>query len=354
MSNSIGTLYRYTTFGESHGEALGVVIDGVPSGIFLDIPFIQSELDRRRPGGNTLGTKRNESDKIELLSGVFDGKTTGTPLSFIVRNENMNSNDYDELKDIFRPGHADYTYSEKYGRRDYRGGGRSSGRETLSRVIAGSVAKLVLNEYKIEVNAAVISIGNIRAEKYEWNPPFNPPLYAVESKEKEEMLSLIESVRRDEDSVGGVIECRVHGAPSGLGEPLFDKLSSLLSHSLFSIPAVKGVEIGDGFLSSLHRGSENNDQIFVENGKVYRKTNHAGGIEGGISNGEDIIIKVAFKPTPSIGKIQHTINTERKEEEIKIKGRHDPCIVPRAVVVVESAVSSVILDAILMQKSHKL
>lgn len=348
--NSIGSLFRYTTFGESHGTALGVVLDGMPPGIFIDLDFIQSELDRRRPGGNTLGTKRDEKDKISLLSGVFEGVSTGTPLSFVVYNENQKEGDYESIKDLFRPGHGDYTYQCKYGIRDYRGGGRSSARETLSRVIAGSCAKLALRKYNTNINAGVVSVGKVHSENYDWKPPFSSPLYEVKKQDKDRMLSEIENARKNKDSVGGIIECRVSGVAEGLGEPVFDKLSSLLAHSLFSIPAVKGVEIGDGFLSSTHLGSENNDEIYIDNGKVKRRSNHAGGIEGGISNGEEIVLRVAFKPTPSISKEQNTINTKGEEEKIEIKGRHDPCIVPRAVVVVESAVSSVILDALLMQK----
>lgn len=350
--NSYGKLFTLTTFGESHGEALGGIIDGMPSNIYIDQDFIKSEMDRRKPGGNKLGTQRKEDDSVRFLSGIFNGYSTGTPIAFIVENSNQHSSDYDEIKDTFRPGHADETYQKKYGIRDYRGGGRSSGRETLSRVVGGALAKLVLKKYGIEINAGVVEVGGIKASSYTWNPPFLPPLFAPKCTEEESMIKSVEDARRMGDSLGSVVECHISGVPVGLGEPVFDKLDARLSSAIFSLGAVKGFEIGSGFEAARKRGSENNDQTTVKNGKIVHLSNNAGGILGGISNGEDIIFKASFKPTPSISIMQHAVTKDGEEQEIIIKGRHDPVIGPRAVVVVEAMASLSILDELLINNAY--
>lgn len=350
--NTTGILYSYTTFGESHGEALGCIIDGYPAGVAIDIDFIQSEMDRRKPGANSLGTKRQEGDKIKILSGVFEGKSTGCPIAVIIENENQHSKDYSDIASIYRPGHADYTFEAKYGIRDYRGGGRSSGRETAARVIAGAFAKLYLKRYGIKIDAGVIEAAGIKAEGYEWKPPFEAPLYAPLSANSDKMIEAINKAREEGDSVGAVIECHIEGIPEGLGNPIFDKLDSRLAGAVFSLGAVKGFEIGSGFESAGKRGSENNDPMRAVDGKRVFLSNNAGGILGGISNGEEIVFRAAFKPTPSISKAQKTINAKLENVDIKIKGRHDPCIAPRAVVVVEAIAASVILDEILIKRAY--
>ncbi len=346
--NTFGKHFRVTTFGESHGEGIGVIIDGCPSNIDFDIDYIQSQMDRRRPGSTSLGTARNEKDSLKVLSGVFEGKTTGTPIALMLLNSNHKSGDYEEIKEIFRPGHADYTYFMKYGIRDYRGGGRSSGRETAARVAAGALAKLVLRGYGIEVNAAVRSVKNIRTEG-KFAPPFKAPLFTVSSERDDEILALIEKARKDNDSLGGIVECHITGVPAGLGEPVFDKAEALLSHAVMSIGAVKGIEFGLGFSSTLICGSENNDQM-DENGFL---TNSAGGILGGITTGEEIVFSAAFKPTPSIAKKQITQSTDGSVREIEIKGRHDPIIIFRAIPVVEAMSAIVILDLLLERKAYE-
>lgn len=346
--NSFGKNISITTFGESHGPALGVIIDGLTPQLELDLDFIQKEMDRRRPGGNSLGTPRKEADQIKILSGIYKGKVTGTPLTLIVENTNQKSKDYSKLEQLYRPGHADFTYQNKYGIRDVRGGGRSSGRETLARVAAGAVAKQYLNKESITIEAATIQIGDIKVteDQYNWEERVNNELYCPNSEKAKQMSNLIEQVRKQKDSIGGVIECRIKNLPIGLGEPAFDKLPALLAYAMMGIGATKGFEIGEGFNSAKLRGSQNNDQI-NKNGFI---TNHSGGSLGGISNGEEIIFRVAFKATPSISLKQKTITVENEETEIEIEGRHDPCICPRAVVVVESMAAIVILD-LLMERN---
>ena len=353
-SNTFGKIYSFTTFGESHGEALGVVIDGMPSMVEVDYDLLLSDLERRRPGQSSLSTQRKEGDKPEILSGVFENKTTGTPIAVIVRNTDQRSRDYSNVAHSYRPGHADYTYSEKYGVRDYRGGGRSSGRETIARVIAGSFAKMALKHFGVSVNASLVAVGDVKAETDRWDPPFLPPLYAPKGPWDEKMIERLEEVRREGDSIGSIVECRIDDLPSGLGEPAFEKLDAVLAHAMFSLGAVKGFEIGSGFSSSLKKGSENNDRIRINNGKPVFETNNAGGILGGISNGDQIVFKTYFKPTPSISFPQETINDEKKEIELTIKGRHDPCIGVRAVGVVEAMDSSVILDYLLRRRCDRI
>lgn len=348
--NTFGRLFCVTTFGESHGEALGVVIDGVPPKIELDTAFIQSEMERRKPGGNSLGTQRKEDDEIIILSGALDEVTTGTPLTIIVKNKGQHSKDYSALSSLYRPGHADYTYEQKYGIRDVRGGGRSSGRETLSRVIAGAIAKLCLKQYGIGISAGTVQIKDIKADTTLWCPPFLNELSCPDQNAFEKMKAEIEREREMQDSVGGIIECHINGVMPGLGSPCFDKLDARLGAAFFSIGAVKGVEFGSGFKAATLLGSENNDQMSSE--KTFL-TNHSGGILGGISNGDEIIARIAFKPTPSIAKPQHTIDKQGRDKELIITGRHDPSILPRAVVVVEAMAAITILDELLIWRAYR-
>lgn len=350
--NTFGKIFTFTTFGESHGEALGVIIDGMPSGVTVDEAFLKSEMDRRRPGTSKLTTQRSEKDQVKILSGIFEGKTTGTPISCVVFNEDQHSKDYSNIAHVFRPGHADYTYTQKYGIRDYRGGGRSSGRETLARVIAGAFAKMALKEAGITIDAGVIGVGGIEAKDYQWNPPFEAPLFAPKNANMDQMIAKVDEARANQDSIGSLVECHINGVPAGLGEPCFDKLDALLAHAIFSLGAVKGFEIGSGFASASLHGSENNDPMDMENGSYHFVENHAGGILGGISNGNTIVFRAAFKPTPSISAPQKTVTDQGQNTEIQITGRHDPCIGPRAVVVVEAMASAVILDELLMQRAY--
>ena len=358
MSNTIGTLFRLTTFGESHGEAIGGVIDGMPAGVAVDMEFIQSELNRRRPGQNRLTTQRNESDKVELLSGVFEGKTTGTPIGFIVKNENQRSQDYTEMADKLRPSHADFTYQQKYGVRDYRGGGRSSARITISRVVAGAFAKLALQSVGIDIQAFTSQIGDIKLtgdyKDYNISLKETNPVRCPDGKTAAEMELLIARMREEGDSVGGVVTAVITGCPAGLGEPEFGKLSADLAAAMMSINAAKGFEYGEGFDAATRKGSESNDIFCSENGTIRTRSNHSGGIQGGISNGEDIYFRVAFKPVATIMKEQETVDREGRSTTIKGKGRHDPCVVPRAVPIVESMAAIVILDHFLLNKSKKM
>jgi len=353
--NTFGHIFRFTTWGESHGRAVGCVVDGCPAGLEISEDVIQRELDRRKPGGK-LASKRKESDKVEILSGVFDGKSLGTPISMLIWNRDVDSRPYEEIKDLFRPGHADFTYWAKFGIRDWRGGGRSSGRETAARVAAGAIAKFILAKFGVKVGGFAKEIGGIvcstdgmsfeeivnKAEKSDVRCPDEDAAVLMEEK--------ILEARRDGDSVGGIVEVIIKNPPAGLGEPVFDKLDAYLAFAVMGVPAVKGVEIGAGFKAVRMRGSEHNDPIVIKNGRIGFESNNAGGILGGISNGEDIIVKAAIKPTPSISKPQKTVNYKTMtEEEIIVKGRHDPCIVPRAVPVVEAMVSLVIVDAMMMQ-----
>ena len=358
MQGSIyGNLFRISTWGESHGKGIGVVVDGCPAGLSLCGADIQSMLDRRRPGQSKFTTQRSEDDAVEILSGVFEGKTTGTPISMIVYNKAQRSSDYSEIASYYRPGHADYTFDMKYGFRDYRGGGRSSGRETIGRVAAGAIAKKILSSLDIEVIAYTKEIGSIVCEqgnfdsKEIYNNPFNMP----DKKAASQVQKYLSEQMTNHDSVGGIIECIAKNVMAGIGTPVFGKLDSRLVEAVMSIGAVKGVEIGDGFAAAKSLGSINNDSfIFDANHNIKKATNHSGGILGGISDGSDIILRAAIKPTPSIAAPQNTVNKNNQEIEISIKGRHDPIIVPRAVVVVESMVSLALVDLIFENMTSKL
>ncbi|OUN35923.1 chorismate synthase [Lachnoclostridium sp. An76] len=354
--SSFGSIFRITTWGESHGPGIGVVIDGCPAGIPISEDDIQSFLDRRKPGQSKYTTKRNESDSAEILSGVFEGKTTGTPISLIVRNEDQRSRDYGNIASLFRPGHADYPFTEKYGFRDYRGGGRSSGRETIGRVAGGAVASLLLKELGIRVQAYTKSIGpySVPEEDYHMSEITENPLYMPNNHTAANAGEYISSLMAECDSCGGIIECVAEGLPAGLGEPVFDKLDALLAHAVMSIGAVKGVEIGDGFCASRSTGSKNNDPFFSQDGVVLKKTNHAGGILGGMSDGSRLVLRAAVKPTASIAQTQPTVNIDHENTEIKVLGRHDPVIVPRAVVVVESMTALTLADLLLRNMSARL
>ena len=353
MSSSIGRILKLTTFGESHGAALGGVLDGFPAGIEIDMEAIMRDMSRRRPGSTKLGTTRAEGDAVKILSGVYQGKSTGAPIGFIIENTSQISSHYSDIEHKFRPGHADYTFQTKYGIRDPRGGGRSSGRETACRVFGGAMSKLYLSKEGIKINAGVIEVGGIKAEDYEWQPPFKGPLYAPDNRNLGAMIEKIEDAKAHLDSVGGIIECRIENVPAGLGDPVFDKLDALLAFSMLSIGAVKGIEFGSGFESARKKGSENNDPMRMMDGKPAFLSNNAGGILGGISNGNEIVFRVALKPTPSIAKKQLTITDEMEDCDIEIHGRHDPSIVPRAVVVVEAMAALTIMDALLMRRAYE-
>jgi len=345
--NVIGKVFQVMTFGESHGKALGAVVDGCPPGLTLDESYIQKELDKRRPGKTPGSTPRKEKDKVEILSGVFQGKTTGTPIALLIYNTDAKPSAYEHIKDIFRPGHGDFTYYLKYGIRDYRGGGRSSGRETVARVAAGAVAKRVLEEYGISVMAYTIELGGIKIKKKDLTEVFNNFLYCPDKEAFQKMVELIEKTKKEGDSLGGIVEVVAKGVPVGLGEPVFDKLEAELAKALMSIGAVKGVEIGAGFESARKKGSENNDPIYSSG---FAK-NDAGGVLAGISSGQDIVLRVAVKPIPSIKKTQHTITVDKKEVEISIGGRHDICAIPRIVPVIEAMVNIILADHLLRQLS---
>ena len=349
--SSFGTLFKLTTFGESHGTAIGGIIDGVPANFPLDIPAIQLELDRRKPGQSSLVTQRKESDTVQFLSGIFEGKTLGSPIGFIILNENQKEADYAHLKDTFRPSHADFTYDKKYGIRDYRGGGRSSARETASRVVAGALAKQVLNSIGIKFSTFVDQVGDIRFHSDEFFALKEIESNLVRCPDKnvaEKMENLIREVRKEGDTIGGVISCVIQGVPAGLGEPVFDKLPAELGKAMLSINAVKAFEIGSGMESIAMRGSQHND-LFNEDGTT--QTNYSGGIQGGISNGMPIHFRVAFKPVATIMQTQASINTQGDKIELEGKGRHDACVVPRAVPIVEAMAALVILDFYLRNKS---
>jgi chorismate synthase len=350
--NTFGNIFKLTSFGESHGTAIGGVIDGCPAGVALDTDFIQSEMNRRRPGQSALTTPRKEADKVDFLSGIYEGKTTGTPVGFMVRNENQHSGDYDNLKDIFRPSHADFTYQMKYGIRDPRGGGRSSARETITRCVAGAVAKLVLREKNIKIQAYTSQIGNIRMEgsyrDYDLDKTETNAVRCPDDRKAAEMEALIKEVKAQGDSVGGVITCVVRGVPPGVGEPVFGKLHAALGGAMLSINAVKGFEYGDGFDAPRYRGSEHNDEFFNDNGRISTRTNYSGGIQGGISNGQDIYFRVAFKSVATLLRDQNTTDTEGNETILKAHGRHDSSVIPRAVPVVEAMTAITILDYLLL------
>lgn len=364
--STYGTILTMTTWGESHGLGIGVVVDGCPAGISLNEEDIQQLLDRRKPGQSRFTTKRSESDRVEILSGVFEGKTTGTPISMLIRNEDQHSKDYGEIAGYYRPGHADYTFDEKYGFRDYRGGGRTSGRETIGRVAAGAVAKKLLAELGIEVKAYTKAIGGIRINPERFNPEEceKNKLYMPDAEAALEAEDYLEQKMAECDSVGGVVECVISGMPIGIGEPVFEKLSANLAKAVCSIGAVKGFEIGDGFAAAESVGSINNDRfVSLEENEtecrfgashIGKATNHSGGLLGGLSDGSNIIFRAAFKPTPSIASLQKTVNQNGEEIEVSIKGRHDPIIVPRAVVVVESMAAFTAADMLLVGMTSKM
>lgn len=348
--NTFGQQFRFTTFGESHGKALGCIVDGVPAGIEIDEAFIQSEMDRRKPGKNKFETARKEGDKVEILSGVFEGKTTGTSLAMVLFNENQKSKDYSNVKDLFRPGHADFTYFHKYGIRDYRGGGRSSARETSARVAAGAIAKLLLEQVGINVESGICSINGVNAIEYDFDYAKTSDIFALDKRQEESQKAAILKAKESHNSVGGVALVRVSNVPVGLGEPIYHKLDSQIASAMMSINAVKGVEIGDGIESTRSTGLDNNDQITSEG----FKSNHAGGILGGISNGEDILVKVHFKPTPSIFLHQDTVDIHNEDVNCALKGRHDPCVAPRGSVVAESMMALVLADMLLLNMSSNI
>lgn len=332
--NTFGNIFRLTCFGESHGRALGGIIDGVPAGVLIDEDFVQSELNRRRPGQSSLTTSRNEADKVEFLSGIFEGKTTGTPVGFVIYNTNQHSSDYDNVKDIFRPSHADFTYTQKYGFRDYRGGGRSSARETACRVVAGAVAKLLLKQvgFNINIHAEMTEVGGFR----------------------ENLEEIILKAKEKGDTVGGVISCNISGVPVGWGEPVFGKLQANLASAMLSINAAKGFEYGMGFEMAKKLGSQVNDIFDSENGRITTRTNHSGGIQGGISNGQDIYFRVAFKPVATLLQEQPTVDKDGNPTMVKVRGRHDACVLPRAVPIVEAMAALVLADAYLLNRTSRL
>ena len=350
--NSFGNIFKLTTFGESHGPALGGVIDGCPPGIKLDLDFIESEMQRRKPGQSSIVTQRKEEDSVQFYSGIFEGKTTGTPIGFLIHNKDQKSKDYSHIKDTYRPSHADFVYDKKYGHRDYRGGGRSSARETASRVVAGAIAKQILEG--IEITAHVSSVGEIKVDthysKLDFSTIENNPVRCADPKTAVEMESFIKQIRKEGDTVGGEVSCVIENCPIGLGEPVFDKLHAELGKAMLSINAVKGFEYGSGFSGSKLKGSQHNDS-FNSDGKT--ETNNSGGIQGGISNGMDIYFNVAFKPVATIMKSQKTIDSNNNEVEMKGKGRHDPCVVPRAVPIVEAMAALVIVDYLLINNLYK-
>lgn len=357
MSNIFGKLFSITTFGESHGPAIGVVIDGCPAGLEIDEAFIQTELDRRKPGQSKITTQRKEDDTFKILSGVFEGKATGTPIAIVIENQDQRSKDYSHIAETFRPSHADYTYEAKYGIRDYRGGGRSSARETAARVAAGAIAKLFLKNLGVEISAFVSQVGEIKAPHYtslDLSKTEDNIVRCPDAKTAEDMISLIDQVRLDRDTIGGIVTCVVKNTPVGLGQPVFDKLHAELGKAMLSINAVKGFEYGSGFEGIKQRGSQHNDEFYNEGGKIKTKTNHSGGIQGGISNGEDIYFNVAFKPVATIMQDQQTVNKSGEETTVSGKGRHDPCVVPRAVPIVEAMAALVLIDFYLRNKVTKL
>ena len=353
--NSFGRLYRLTSFGESHGAGIGGVIDGCPAGITLDFALIQYELDRRKPGQSKITTARKEADEVQFLSGIYEGKTTGTPIGFIIWNKNQHSADYDNLKQVYRPSHADYTYQQKYGIRDPRGGGRTSARETISRCVAGAIAKQCLAQQGITIQAFTSEVGDIRLEKgsddYDLTAVETNAVRCPDAAKAAEMEALILQTKKDGDTVGGVISCVIKGTPVGLGEPVFGKLHATLGAAMLSINAAKGFEYGDGFAAGMFKGSEHNDCFYNNEGNIRTRTNHSGGIQGGISNGEDIYFRVAFKAVATILREQDTVDAEGEETLLTAKGRHDPCVLPRAVPIVEAMAAITLLDALLLSRA---
>jgi len=358
VSNTFGNILRLTTFGESHGKAIGGIIDGYPPNIIIDSEFIQSELNKRKPNNSEISTQRKENDKVEILSGIFENKSLGTPIGFIIPNYDIKSTDYKNLKNLYRPGHADFTYQKKYGIRDYRGGGRSSARETANWVVAGAFAKIMIKKYNIQVNAYTKQIGNLKFEKHyteiDLDKTYSYSTRCPDNEQNKLFEQEILNAKKNQDSVGGIVSCIVKNTPVGIGEPVFDKMQAQLAKAVMSINACKGFEIGQGFNAASLNGSYFNDEIFKENNKILFKSNNSGGVLGGITTGQDIIINAAFKPTSSIEKEQQTIDNQGNNIKFKISGRHDPCVVPRAVIVVESVVAMVIADFILMNNEFSL
>ena len=354
--SSFGDIFKVTTWGESHGAGLGAVVDGCPAGLEINEEYIQSFLDRRKPGQSEFTTKRSEADAVKIMSGVFEGKTTGTPISLVIENTSQISKDYSNIMDVYRPGHADFGFDTKFGFRDYRGGGRSSGRETAGRVAAGAVAMKLLEKYGIKINAYITQIGDIKIDRnaFDLEEAKKNALCMPDKAAAEKAAEYLKGLMEQKDSSGSMVECVVTGMPVGVGEPVFDKLDARLAYAIMSIGAVKGVEFGDGFDVVNCKGSENNDQFYMEDGKVCKKTNHSGGVLGGMSDGADIIFRAAFKPTPSIYQKQNTVNRNGQNVEIEIKGRHDPIIGPRAVVVVETMAAITIADLLLQNQNSKL
>lgn len=357
-NNTFGNLFRLTSFGESHGKAIGGVIDGFPAGIVIDMDFIQQELNRRRPGQSAITTARKEADEVEFLSGIYEGVSTGCPIGFAVWNTNQHSNDYDNMKDVYRPSHADYTYTEKYGIRDHRGGGRSSARETIARVVAGALAKLALRQLGIQITAFTSQVGPYILEKdytqYDLTRIEENSVRCPDQELAAKMADYIYKIKGEGNTIGGVISCVIKGCPIGLGQPVFGKLYAALGNAMLSINAVKGFEYGQGFGSMEQKGSEQNDIFYNENGKIALRTNRSGGIQGGISNGEDIYFRVAFKPVATVLMEQPTVDRLGNETILKARGRHDPCVLPRAVPIVEAMAAMTILDYYLLNKTTRL
>ncbi|WP_323758470.1 chorismate synthase [Roseivirga sp.] len=358
MGNTFGNLFRIHTYGESHGKALGVIIDGCPAGLHIDEAFIQSELDRRKPGQSKITTQRKEADEFEIVSGVFEGKSTGTPISIIIRNQDQKSKDYSHIADKFRPSHADYTFQKKYGIRDYRGGGRSSARETVARVAAGAIAKLYLRHHEISFHAYVSQVGNLKLDKdytqLDLTKTEDNILRCPDPEMAEKMIELIDQTRKNRDTIGGIVTGVILGVPAGLGEPVFDKLHAEIGKAMLSINAVKGFEYGSGFEGVKMNGSEHNDAFYMDNNIVKTRTNYSGGIQGGISNGQDIYFNVAFKPVATIMIDQESINEAGDTVAVEGKGRHDPCVVPRAVPIVEAMAALVIADYLLISETNRI
>lgn len=357
MGNVYGKLFSISTFGESHGPAIGVVIDGCPAGLVIDEAFIQSELDRRKPGQSKITTQRKEDDTFRILSGIFEGRATGTPIALVIENQDQRSKDYSHIAETFRPSHADYTYEAKYGVRDYRGGGRSSARETAARVAAGAIAKTFLKQHGIDVQAYVSQVGEFKTPHYtelDLSKTEDNIVRCPDAATAEKMIELIDQVRLDRDTIGGIVTCIIRQVPVGLGEPVFDKLHAELGKAMLSINAVKGFEYGSGFEGTSLRGSQHNDAFYTDSGRIRTRTNLSGGIQGGISNGEDIYFNVAFKPVATIMQDQQTVNKTGEETTVSGKGRHDPCVVPRAVPIVEAMAALVLADFMLRARASKL
>ena len=359
--NTFGQLFKISTFGESHGPAIGVIVDGCPALLNIDLEFIQSELDKRKPGQSRITTQRKESDTVQVLSGIFEGKSTGTPIALLIPNEDHRSKDYEHNKDVYRPSHADYTYDAKYGFRDHRGGGRSSARETAARVAAGAIAKLLLKEQGIEIFAHVSAVGKINAPNLEdlsiaelLELREDNIVRCADPATAKQMIACIDGIRKDGDTIGGVISCVIQGCPVGLGQPAFGKLHAALGNAMLSINAVKGFAYGEGFDNMDLRGSQQNDVFYNDHGRIATHTNHSGGIQGGISNGQNIHFRVAFKPVATLLMEQHTVNIDGIDTTIKAKGRHDPCVLPRAVPIVEAMAAMTILDYYLINRTTRL